>query len=106
MLMKDYSDGSLYKNHPLFSSDHQVLQIIGYFDELEVTNPVGSYVKSHKLGCLFFTLANIQPQYRSSLKAVFLLAVAHCEDMDKYGIDNFLLHLLMTSSVCILMESL
>ena len=90
MTMKDFSDGSVYKNHPLFSSDHQALQIIAYFDELEVTNPVGSYVKTHKLGCLFFTLANIRPQYRSSLKAIFLLAVARCEDIDKYGIDKFL----------------
>ena len=90
MVMKDYSDGSFYKNHPLFSSDLQALQIIAYFDELEVTNPVGSYIKTHKLGCLFFTLANIQPQYWSSLKAIFLLAVARCEDIDKFGIDKFL----------------
>lgn len=85
-LMKDYSDGSFYKNHPLFSCESQALQIVGYFDELEVTNPVGSYVKTHKLGCLFFTL----PQYRSSLKAIYLLAVARCEDIDRYEIDTYL----------------
>ena len=63
MLLKDYSDGSLCKNHPLIAEDDRALQIIAYFDELEVTNPVGSYVETHKLGCLFFTLGNIQPQY-------------------------------------------
>lgn len=66
------------------------LQIIAYFDELEVTNPIGSYVKTHKLGCLFFTLGNIRPMYRSSLKAIYLLRVTRCENFDRYGIDRFL----------------
>lgn len=89
-LLKDYMDGSICKNHPLVSSDSQALQIIAYYDELEVTNPIGSYVKTHKLGCLFFSLGNIRPQFRSSLKAIFLLAVARSEDIDRYGIDTFL----------------
>lgn len=90
MLLKDYSDGSLCKNHPLIAEDDRALQIIAYFDELEVTNPVGSYVKTHKLGCLFFTLGNIRPQYRSSLKAIYLLGIALQQDIDRYGIDTFL----------------
>ena len=58
-MLKDYSDGSLCKNHPLIAEGNRALEIIAYFDELEVTNPVGSYVKTHKLGCLLFTLGNI-----------------------------------------------
>ena len=87
--LRDYCDGSFCKNHPLVNDDH-TLQIIAYFDELEVTNPIGSYVNTHKLGCLFFTLGNIRPMYRSSLKAIFLLAVARSQDIDRYGIDAFL----------------
>ena len=60
-MLNDYSDGSLCKNHPLIAEDNRALKIIPYLDELEVTNPVGSYVKTHKLGCLFFTLGNIRP---------------------------------------------
>ena len=48
--------------HPLFSTEKNALQIIGYYDELEVVNPIGSYVSRHKLCCLFFTIGNIQPQ--------------------------------------------
>ena len=59
MLLRDYCDGSFCKNHPLFSDDSTALQIIAYFDELEVTNPIGLYVNTHKLGCLFFALGNI-----------------------------------------------
>ena len=55
-------------NHtPLFSVDPYVLLIIGYYDDLEVVNPLGSYIKKHKLGWLFFFLGNVRPQYQSTL---------------------------------------
>ena len=50
-------DGSVFKNHPLFESDKNAIQIIGYFDEVELCNPLGSSTKKHKLGCIFFLLA-------------------------------------------------
>ena len=74
----------------MFSVQSDALQIIAYYDELEVTNPIGSYVNTHKLGCLFFTLGNIRPMYRSTLKAIFLVAVARSQDISIYGIDVFL----------------
>ena len=83
-------DGSLFKAHPLFSSDVHALQIIAYYDEMEIVNPIGSYVKKHKLGCLFFFLANVRPQYRSTFKAIHLVSVARSQDIDYYGIDKFL----------------
>ena len=46
----DFCDGSLFKNHPLFSLEPHALQVMLYFDELEVCNPLGSSAKVHKLG--------------------------------------------------------
>lgn len=66
------------------------LQIVAYYDELEVVNPLGSYIIKHKLGCLFFMLTNIRPEYRSALKAIHLVAVGKYKDISKYGIDTFL----------------
>lgn len=63
---------------------------MAYYDELEVVNPIGSFIKKHKLGCMFYFLANIRPQYRSTLKAIQLLAVGKQEDIVKYGIDDFM----------------
>ena len=88
--LEDFCDGSLFKTHPLFSWDPLALQIIGYYDELEVVNPIGSYVKKHKLGCLFFTLANIRPQFCSTLKGIFVVCVGRYEDISSYGLDAFL----------------
>ena len=49
-LLADYCDGSVYKSHPLFSRNKQGLQIIAYYDDVEVCNPLGSKAKKHKLG--------------------------------------------------------
>lgn len=89
--MRDFCDGLQFKTHPLFSTNPTSLQIIAYYDELEVVNPIGSYVAKHKLGCLFFTLSNIRPQYRSTLKFINLVAVAKYKDIiSRYGMDTFL----------------
>ena len=46
----DYCDGSDFKCHPLYSSESRALQVLVYFDEVEVCNPLGTKVKIHKLG--------------------------------------------------------
>lgn len=50
--MEDFSDGETYANHPLLSQDKSALQIMLYYDEVELCNPLGSRVKVHKLGML------------------------------------------------------
>ena len=89
-VLGDFCDGSFFQNHPLFSVDVHALQIVAYYDELEIVNPLGSFVKKHKLGCCFFSLANVRPQYRSTFKAIHLVAVARSQDIVHYGIDAFL----------------
>ena len=51
-LIGDFGDGSLYKNHSLYtSSDGSLkLQFVIYYDEVEVSNPLGSHKGKHKLG--------------------------------------------------------
>lgn len=83
-------DGQLFQANPLFSSMPSAIQIIAYFDELENCNPLGSYVKKHKLGVVFFSLGNIHPKYRSSLRAIQLVSLAPVPLIEKYGIDKIL----------------
>lgn len=49
-ILEDICDGKRFKEHPLYSNDKTALQIMLYFDELEVCNPIGSNRKKHKLG--------------------------------------------------------
>ena len=89
-LLKDMCDGSVFQNHPVFSSDKQALQIIPYFDEVELCNPLGSNTKKHKLGCIFFSIGNIHPKFRSKLKCIFVAAIARSAIIQKHGMNWFL----------------
>jgi len=48
--MSDYCDGTAYQSHRLFVTCPQALQIMVYYDDLEICNPLGSRAKTHKLG--------------------------------------------------------
>lgn len=49
-MIADYCDGQVFQLHPLFSRDPCALQIILYYDEVEVVNPLGSKTSKHKVG--------------------------------------------------------
>ena len=89
-MMEDFCDGNLYKTHPIFSTDPLALQIIAYYDELELCNPLGTHVKQHKLGLVFFSLGNIHPKYRSSFKAIYLAIAAPSKVIERHGLNTVL----------------
>ena len=88
--LEDLCDGSVYKNHDVFSSSPEAIQIVCYYDEIEIANPLGAYVKKHKVGVVFFTLANIRPEFRSRLTAINLAIVVKYTNVEKYGINEIL----------------
>ena len=48
--MVDYCDSPKFKTHSLFATHDKALQIILFFDECELCNPLGSFRKKHKIG--------------------------------------------------------
>ena len=58
--------------------------------ELGVCNPLGSHVKKHKVGVVFFTLGNIHPKYRSTFKSINLAILATKPVIERHGIDAVL----------------
>lgn len=110
--LEDFCDGNVFKEHPLFSCDSKALQIICYYDELEVANPLGAYVKKHKVGVGFFTLGNIQPKYRSRLRSVNLTFVCKAEIVEKHGMNQVLqplvrdLNILATKGITISIDGI
>jgi len=48
--MSDYCDGTSYKESDFFQKYPTALQIILYYDDVEICNPLGSKSKIHKLG--------------------------------------------------------
>ena len=48
--LSDFCDTDFFQNHPLFGVDPCTLQLLLYFDEVEVCSPLGSKANKHKLG--------------------------------------------------------
>ena len=83
-IYEDFSNGSLLKNHELLACDKTALQLIMYYDDMNLTNPLTN--KVHKLGFVYYNLVNIHVKYRSKLKSIHLLAICKTALLKKYGI--------------------
>ena len=88
--IEDFCDGRVFKTHPLFSIDKSALQIVAYYDELELCNPLGTHIKRHKLGIVFFSLGNIHPRYRSSYRAIYLALAAPTPVIEEHSLNTVL----------------
>ena len=55
-MLKDFCDGCASKSHSLFAVHKNALQVLLYFDDIEVVNNLGSHKKVHKLGKWHTTL--------------------------------------------------
>ena len=89
-MLRDICDGSFFKEHPVFLKNPTALQIIGFYDDVEVTNPLGSNAKKHKVGLFYFLLANIHPRLRSQLQCIVPFVIAKTKHLKEYGVDKFL----------------
>ena len=49
-VLRDACDGSFFKKHRVFLTHSDALQIVLYYDDIEVANPFGEKAGKHKLG--------------------------------------------------------
>ena len=75
--MRDFCDGSLYQQHPLFSTDSCTLQIILYYDDCTAVNALGHRAIKYKISAFYFMLGNVQPKDRSRLHTIYLVALCY-----------------------------
>lgn len=83
----DICDGSIYKDHTIFQQDPKGLQLMLYFDDVEICNPLGKGAGTHKVGLFYYTVGNLAPIYRARLPAVRLIAIIRRKVMNNCGID-------------------
>lgn len=81
----DVCDGSVFKTNALCMQPGINLKLILYQDAFEVVNPLGSAKKKHKILGVYFTLANFQPFYRSSVDQLQLLLLCTEQDFKYFG---------------------
>lgn len=87
--IEDFRDGTIFATNSLFS-DELSIPLVLYCDDCEMVNPLGSKTSVHKLGFIYFTIKCLPPEYLSSLKSHFLLAVYKTDDVKTYGINAVL----------------
>lgn len=87
--LEDFRDGEVFRTNHLFSEEFSVPLLI-YCDDCEMVNPLGSKTSVHKLGFIYFTIKCLPPEYPSSLKSHFLLAVYKSDDAKTHGMNAVL----------------
>lgn len=97
--VRDICDANYVKNNQLFKRNPKALQIILYNDDIEIVNPLGTHIKKHKITLFYATFANIPPEYRSKLHAIFLIGVARSRILKSYGISKLLDNFIKTVNV-------
>ena len=74
-ILSDYCDAKHCLQHQLFSTDPVELQLILYYDELELCNPLGSRCKEHKVGmsctCVLFCIIIYIALYNVAISVLY-----------------------------------
>lgn len=86
----DVSDGSIFRDHALFSVNPNAFQILLYFDDIEICNPLGKKVGVHKLGVFYYSLLNLPLEYRSKTPSIRLVAIIKRKKIKTYGMNTVL----------------
>ena len=90
IILEDFSDGTFFQNHELFSNDERALLLLLYYDDVNFINPLTN--KNHKLSLFYYQLANLPPAYRSTLKSIHLFAVCETKHLSnpEYGFNKLI----------------
>ena len=78
-------DGRNFKENILLRDSPSSLSVILYQDSFEVTDPLGSGRKKHKILAMYMTLAEISPHNRSFIDPVQLVLLCSEEDFKFFG---------------------
>ncbi|KAK3918074.1 Cannabinoid receptor 1 [Frankliniella fusca] len=84
-VLRSFVDGARFRDHPFLLKHKNVVQILLFYDELEIANSLGSKTIIHKLGVFLFQILNLPPEFSSALSSIHLLALAHADDLKRPG---------------------
>ncbi|XP_056450915.1 uncharacterized protein LOC130386152 isoform X1 [Gadus chalcogrammus] len=87
---ESFHDGTHFKENPFLATENITLPLLLYIDDFEVCNPLGTSRKKHKITAVYWVLANIPPQFRATLKSIYLAVLCKATDVKKYGYEAVL----------------
>jgi len=87
-LLSSYLNGSSWKYIYSKFPDKIVFPLFLYYDDAEMGNPLGSHSGVHKMGCVYYSVAALPPEYLSSLNNIFVAFLFHSADRGQSKINN------------------
>lgn len=88
MILNDVCDGAACKNNIILQESPSAVSIILFQDAFEVTSPLGSGKKKHKIIAMYMTLVDILPHNRSAVDQTQLVLLCREEDFKAFGQDK------------------
>lgn len=86
--LTSFLDGSTWKDMNLKFPGKIILPLFLYYDDAEMGNPLGSHSGIHKMGCIYYTVAALPPEYLSSLDNIFTAFLFHSSDRGTNKVPN------------------
>lgn len=91
---ESFRDGTHFKENAFLSTESVTISLLLYIDDFEVCNPLGTSRRKHKITAVYWVLANVPPQFRATLKSIYLALLCKAVDVKKYGYEAVLQPLL------------
>ncbi len=88
--LRDFCDGTVYKESTLFQQYPNALQIQLYNDEFCVANPLGYRQRKWKINAIYYVLGNLEPKHRSRLDMIQLVCLAKNIHVKQFGLLSLL----------------
>lgn len=88
MVLNDVNDGRNVKENIILQESPSSVSVILYQDAFEVTNPLGSGKKKHKIMVMYMTLGEILPHNRSTVDPTQHVLLCREQDFKSFGQDK------------------
>jgi hypothetical protein len=88
-ILKDYTDGKIYKDiYAKSTTIESEIDLIFFADELETCNPLGSSRTIHKILAVYYTIGNFAAEFRSRIESINLAFICKSEYIKQYGLSR------------------
>jgi len=103
--LSSFLNGSTWKNIKNNFPGKTIFPIFLYYDDVEMGNPLGSHSGIHKMGCIYYTVPALPPEYLSSLDNIFPGYLFHSSDRGAQKLDNETMFSALISTLIDLQEN-
>lgn len=80
-----YRDGMYCNDNDLLKGEEFKIAVGLYTDDFEVSNPLGTSRKKHKMSAVYWVIANVISKYRSTLHSIQLAVLCKASNVKEFG---------------------